>query len=150
VGGRVNVLSGQWERARACNDRDKLQEIRKVNGRKNVENGFFTPGHPNCILTFDSQSHAGSIGGRVAYERGVGVFDKRKKEERKRLSIGEYSPEHKEKQSKVLKQNGKLSMGYKYVDPDHPELGAKPAPVLVRMQKSRGYPHGPENRVRIK
>jgi hypothetical protein len=46
-------------------------------------------------------------------------------------------------------KNSLLTMSYRYQDPDHPELGAKPAPVLVRMQKSRGYPHGPENRVRV-
>jgi hypothetical protein len=47
-------------------------------------------------------------------------------------------------------KNSLLAMSQRYEDPDHPELGQKAAPVLVRMQKSRGYPHGPENRVRIK
>jgi len=41
-------------------------------------------------------------------------------------------------------------MGYRYVDPDHPELGERAAPVLSRMQKRRGLPNGPENRVRVK
>jgi hypothetical protein len=36
-----------------------------------------------------------------------------------------------------------------YYDPDHPELGHKSAPTLASMQKNRGYPHGPENRVRV-
>jgi hypothetical protein len=45
-------------------------------------------------------------------------------------------------------QSGRKSMAQQYMDPDHPELGEKAAPVLVRMQKKRGYPHGPENRVR--
>ena len=38
----------------------------------------------------------------------------------------------------------------RWEDPDHPELGQKSAGVLVTMQKKRGYPHGKENRRRIK
>jgi hypothetical protein len=37
----------------------------------------------------------------------------------------------------------------KYSDPDHPELGAHNAGVLVRKQKKLGYPHGRENRVKV-
>jgi hypothetical protein len=37
----------------------------------------------------------------------------------------------------------------KWMDPDHPELGIKTPGPLVTMQKARGYPHGPENRVRV-
>ena len=44
---------------------------------------------------------------------------------------------------------GKKSMALRYIDPDHPELGERAAPVLATMQRSRGYPHGRENRVRI-
>jgi hypothetical protein len=36
-----------------------------------------------------------------------------------------------------------------YEDPDHPELGQTTAGPLVRKQKSRGYPHGKENRVKV-
>jgi hypothetical protein len=186
----------------------------QVAGQQNVELGFFTPGHPNCILTFDSQSAAGTLGGTTSYTLGVGIFDKDKKEERRRLGIGEFSKETSAIRSKnakevaeyllenglgifspegrdnsrkrgkeyaeqktglfaeenlgkgaqvckekgtgvwgipveVKQQNGKLTMAYKYIDPDHPELGAHAAPVLVRMQKRRGYPCSPGNRVRI-
>ena len=38
---------------------------------------------------------------------------------------------------------------YKWEDPDHPELGQTGAGPLSRMQRSRGYPHGPENRRRV-
>ncbi len=34
-------------------------------------------------------------------------------------------------------------------DPNHPELGQTTAGPLVRKQKARGYPHGPENRVKV-
>ena len=215
VGGKITAESGKLEEARSKIDPEKLQEARIKTGLKNVENGFFTPGHPNCILTFDSQSAAGTIGGTVTYKTGVGLFDKEKKEERKKLGIGEYSPENLNRQgelarevsqwmmenglgifseeerekarqrgkeyaekkiglfaeenlgkgAKVCKekgiglwgipletrqQNGNLAMAYRYEDPDHPELGQRAAPVLVRMQKKRGYPHGPENRIRTK
>jgi len=215
VGGRITTESGKLAETRSKIDPEKLQDARIRNGLQNVEKGFFTPGHPNCILTFDSQSAAGTLGGTVTYETGVGIFDKEKKEERKRLGIGEYSPENRNRQrdlarevsqwmmenelgvfseeerektrqrgkeyaekkiglfaeenlgkgAKVCKekgiglwgmstetrqQNGNLTMAYRYEDPDHPELGQHAAPVLVRMQKKRGYPHGPENRIRIK
>ena len=195
--------------------RSKLSSLSgKINGQKNVEKGFFTVGHPNCILTFDSQSAAGTIGGTVTHQSKVGLFDEAKREERRKLKVGEFSEETREKRSqnarevaeylkknelgvfspgerersrergkehaenkvglfaeenlgkgakvckekgtgvwgipiKVKQQNGKLTMNYRYQDPDHPELGLHPAPILVRMQKRRGYPHGPENRVRV-
>jgi hypothetical protein len=34
----------------------------------------------------------------------------------------------------------------KWEDPDHPEIGEHNPGNLVRIQKRRGYPHGPENR----
>lgn len=36
-----------------------------------------------------------------------------------------------------------------YMDPDHPELGVRRACNLSYMQKSRGYPNSPENRVKV-
>lgn len=36
-----------------------------------------------------------------------------------------------------------------WIDPDHPELGVRSIPTLVRMQNYRGYPSGPENRRRV-
>lgn len=47
------------------------------------------------------------------------------------------------------KVGGKTTGAQKWMDPDHPELGEKPACVLVSMQKRRGYPHGKENRIQI-
>jgi hypothetical protein len=214
VGGRVTAESGKLEEARSKIDPEKQREASVKIGLQNVEKGFFTPGHPNCILTFDSQSAAGAIGGTVTYTKSVGIFDSEKKEERRRLGIGEFSQETRETRIKnalnvteylmenklgvfseeerektrvrgkesvknktglfaeenlgkgaqvckkkgtglwgipveVRQQNGKLAMSYKYIDPDHPELGSHAAPVLVKMQKRRGYPCLPENRVRV-
>jgi hypothetical protein len=36
-----------------------------------------------------------------------------------------------------------------YQDPDHPELGITTAGAIVRKQKARGLPSGPENRVKV-
>jgi hypothetical protein len=196
-------------------DPEKRRVASVKTGLKNVEKGFFTLGHPNCILTFESQSAAGTLGGTSSYLKGVGLFDEAKKEERRKLGIGEFSEETREIRSQNAKaiagylmenklgvfspkeiertrergreyadkkvglfaeenlgkgarvckekkigifalsdeqrsQNGSKAMAMKYADPEHPELGTHPAPVLVRMQKKRGYPHGPENRVRVK
>jgi hypothetical protein len=37
----------------------------------------------------------------------------------------------------------------RWEDPNHPELGQRNPGSLVRMQKSRGFPHGPQNRRRV-
>jgi hypothetical protein len=44
---------------------------------------------------------------------------------------------------------GSVTGSQKWEDPDHPELGQKPACVLVQMQKRRGLPHGKNNRIRV-
>jgi hypothetical protein len=44
---------------------------------------------------------------------------------------------------------GRLVSAQKWVDPLHPDLGVQNAGNLVRMQKRRGLPHGPQNRVRL-
>jgi hypothetical protein len=214
VGGRVTAESGKLEEARSKIDPEKQREASVKIGLQNVEKGFFTPGHPNCILTFDSQSAAGTIGGAVTYTKGVGIFDSEKREERRRLGIGEFSQETREarvknalsvveylmenklgvfseeeiektrvrgkesvknktglfaeenlgKGAEVCRergigifaltpeqrsQNGSKAWAMRYTDPDHPELGVRPAPILARMQKRRGYPYGPENRVQV-
>jgi hypothetical protein len=50
----------------------------------------------------------------------------------------------------VGKKGGETSSAQRWVDPQHPELGEHPPGPLALMQKSRGYPHGKENRVRVK
>jgi len=46
-------------------------------------------------------------------------------------------------------KRGNYMMSLRYYDPDHPELGIRAPGPLVRMQKARGYPYGPENRVKL-
>jgi hypothetical protein len=75
---------------------------------------------------------------RQKLSRQIGV---RQRDEKKGIHL--QTPEEKH-------EMGKNSMSMLYTDPDHPELGEKAAPVLANMQKSRGYPYGPQNRVRVK
>lgn len=55
-------------------------------------------------------------------------------------------PDLKQKRSSSAGKANKKSL---WIDPDHPELGAKPAYILAAQQKLRGLPHGPENRVKM-
>jgi hypothetical protein len=52
--------------------------------------------------------------------------------------------------SKGGKSGGKKTGAQGWMDPDHPELGVKPACVLVGMQTRRGFPNKKENRVRVR
>jgi len=54
-----------------------------------------------------------------------------------------------EKMAADGKRNAAITTKQKWIDPDHPELGVQNAGNLVQMQKSRNYPHGKENRVRV-
>jgi hypothetical protein len=45
---------------------------------------------------------------------------------------------------------GKKAAAQRWEDPDHPELGLCSAGILTARQKRMGYPHGPENRRKIK
>jgi hypothetical protein len=49
-----------------------------------------------------------------------------------------------------MSDRSKRTMSQRYVDPDHPELGAHSAATLALLQKNRGYPSLKENRVRVK
>jgi hypothetical protein len=44
---------------------------------------------------------------------------------------------------------GTKAAALKFYDPDHPELGCHNAGNLVQMQRRRGYPCGPANRVKV-
>ena len=56
------------------------------------------------------------------------------------------TPEHQRKAGKI---GGQSTQRQKWIDPDHPELGVSTAAGIVKKQRARGYPSGPENRVRL-
>jgi hypothetical protein len=62
---------------------------------------------------------------------------------------GRKSRTTKENYSKAGKIGSATTNSQVWYDPDYPELGYHSAPTLSQMQKRRGYPSGPENRVRI-
>jgi len=74
---------------------------------------------------------------RVALSREVGISQR---DQKKGIHLQTLEEKH---------EMGKKSMALRYIDPDHPELGEKAAPILVNMQRARGYPSGPNNRVRV-
>jgi group I intron endonuclease len=112
-------------------------EKMKDNGRKTLS--LLIERNPN------HQSEAGKIGGKVGCKEkkrkgGVKCRDEK---------LGMFSLSFEER-SEISKNNGKKVGSQRWMDPDHPELGLQPAGTLVGMQKRRGFPHGKENRVRIK
>lgn len=98
-----------------------------------------------------SVKHANGIKAR---DQGLGMFALTK-EERKEISreVGILQRDQKKgihlQTLEEKHEMGKKSMALRYVDPDHPELGEHAAPILVNMQRARGYPSGPENRIRV-
>jgi hypothetical protein len=64
------------------------------------------------------------------YEKGLGLVDENGK--------NIYGVQNVKKLNEIL-----------FCDPDHPELGERSAGTLAKMQKSRGYPNNPENRVKV-
>jgi hypothetical protein len=68
----------------------------------------------------------------------------------KKLGIFGMDPEYRSEVSrKVGVKVAKTLNKIKYCDPDHPELGHHSAGTLTMMQKRRGLPCGPENRVKL-
>jgi hypothetical protein len=74
---------------------------------------------------------------RIAVSREVGILQR---DQKKGIHLQTLEEKH---------EMGKKSMALRYIDPDHPELGERAAPILVNMQRARGYPSGPNNRVRV-
>jgi hypothetical protein len=100
--------------------------LKGIDTQRQMGVGFFSGG-----WDFEILSKAGRKGCRVSHK----VCEENQ--------IGFYS---KENQSKAGKIGGVVTSSQKWVDPDHPELGSHNAGNLVRMQKRRNLPCGPENR----
>lgn len=121
-GGVTNVESGHLKRISPLG----ASKGGTINGKRMFEEsrGMFKPG----TVTREMRVKAGKRAAEVTKETNTGVYG---------IPV------------EVKRENGVMTMAYRYEDPDHPELGQKAAPILVRMQKSRGYPHQPSNRVRV-
>jgi hypothetical protein len=128
-------------------------------------------------MSLESCSKGGISAAKLAKEQGFGFYGPKTEKQlessrREGSKLSQYSVKNgskigkenvvlgrgiwglsKEKQianaSKAGKVGGKLTGAQRWEDPDHPELGQKPACVLVSMQKRRGYPYGPENRLQV-
>jgi hypothetical protein len=130
---------------------------------KERKTGIFKPG---------SQSVAGKIGGprgaATCKEHGLGIFALTR-EERSANSTLQWQREGfremmKETSARLGRQCFEESKGIfapenlgkgaattnsaKWMDPDHPELGAHHFNKLARLQRELGYPHGKSNRVK--
>ncbi len=108
----------------------------------------------------------GKKGGRSTFEKKTGIFGRTPKKHsedskkagrkggktqgtRNAINKTGFCGRSKEKMREDGRKNAAKTTRQKWIDPNHPELGVQNAGNLVQMQKSRGYPHGKENRVRI-
>jgi len=85
----------------------------------------------------------GQVGGKRAYELGVGLAAMTKKQRQEASRKGAKNRSHEDSV-----KGGKASAATLWVDPEHPELGAHNAGNLVQKQRALGLPHGKENRVK--
>jgi hypothetical protein len=157
-----------WEKA-------KLIEDRLI--RPDLNNPLCLNEAMGFHMSLESCSKGGISAAKLAKEQGFGFYGPKTEKQlessrREGSKLSQYSVENgskigkenvvlgrgiwglsKEKQvanaSKAGKVGGKLTGAQRWEDPDHPELGQKPACVLVSMQKRRGYPYGPENRLQV-
>jgi hypothetical protein len=167
---KIQILQifDSWEEA-------KLIEDRLI--RPDLNNTLCLNEAVGFHMSLESCSRGGVSAAKLAKEQGFGFYGPKTEKQlessrREGSKLSQYSVENgsktgkenvvlgrgiwgltKEEQvanaSKAGKVGGKLTGAQKWEDPDHPELGQKPACVLVSMQKRRGHPHGPQNRIRI-
>ena len=132
-------------------------EVRRKLGKRAHSEGFGI-----FSLTKEELSslgrRSGEFNGPAAVARGDGIHSQtpedrayfggmsgRKSVEDKKGVHGLSSEEH----SIFGKVGGSKAGNGKWMDPNHPELGVHNAGNLSKRQKSRGLPHGKENRVRV-
>lgn len=115
---------------------ERYPEKMKENGSKTI--ALLIERNPN------HQSEAGKKGGKAGSREKKKVGGLKCKE--RGLGMFSIPPE---KRSEMSRLNMKKLIQQKWVDPDHPELGAHSAGTLVIMQKRRSFPHGKENRIRV-
>lgn len=147
--GRINVETGHLGRVSATVDKSAAGRASVEVNRKN-QTGWFHPdfqpemvrrarglGLKKCIENDPQhQAKAGRVSGINARDRGIGIFG--------------MDPEYRSQVSREVGLRVSKSLnGTKYEDPDHPELGRHSAGTLARMQKCRGFPSEPSNRVKV-
>jgi hypothetical protein len=147
--GLINANSGHLARISSLVDLTTAGKKGVETNRKN-KTGMFHPdfqpemtrrarglGLKKCIEKDpDHQRKAGRMAGLNARDKKLGIFG--------------MDPESRSEVSRrVGKKVAKNLNGTKYYDPDHPELGEHSAGTLTMMQKRRGLPSGPDNRVKV-
>jgi hypothetical protein len=147
--GKINAESGHLARISGLGDRSAIGKRGAETNRIN-KTGMFDPkfqpemvkrarglGLKRCIeLDPDHQRKAAKAAGIKVRDNKLGIFG--------------MAPEHRSEVSReVGRKVAKNLNGTMYFDPDHPELGMKSAGTLAVMQKSRGFPSGPANRVKV-
>ena len=133
-------------------------------GHKSLEEGtgLFAPGS----VTKESCAEGGRVGGKKRAEQmhaerdeqGRSLWTLKMHEEkdehgRSLLGLRSAAKAHAKKDDRGKSVTGvkaaSTTNSQKWVDPDHPELGAHSSGVLAVMQKNRGYPHAKANRVKL-
>jgi len=132
----------------------------KLGGQKSLENklGFLS-------ASKEQRREWGKLGNEKALEMGVGIHAPGVREASGRKAVEEklgMFQNHRQsitRAHEVMRQKGvgvydggkmsSIANRTLFEDPDHPELGAHNAGNLVRIQESKGLPHGPENRRRV-
>jgi general stress protein YciG len=112
--------------------------LRSIETRKERGTGFWDP---------EIQKRGGSAGIRQKIEKDPDYqsrVGKKGGEKCRDEKIGVCGWSFEEKSSHSREVSSRL-----YLDPDHPELGNHRASTLSRMQKKRGFPNKPENRIRV-
>jgi hypothetical protein len=147
--GKINAETGHLARISCLADCSAAGKAGAETNRKN-KTGMFHPdfqpemvrrgrglGLKKCLENDpDHQRKAGKAAGINARDKKLGMFD--------------MNPEFRSEVSrKVGKSVAKKLNGTRYYDPDHPELGEHSAGTLSMMQRRRGFPSGPDNRVKV-
>lgn len=136
------------------------QEKGRVTARKRSV-GFFDANFQQSEQMKKMRQLSGEKSGKIAVESGQLAkarekIDPEKRREACRQTALKLHAEGKglgsipfEERSQRAKDVVKKTNASKWVDPDHPELGAHNPGNLVKLQRKMGYPSGKENKVRL-
>lgn len=149
VQGKVNVESGHLAKVSSKVDRHSAGRASVEVNRRN-KTGMFRPGFQKEMCDRarglglkksiennpNHQREAGKAAGINARDKKLGMFG--------------MDPAYRSQVSREVGKKVAVSLNNtKYYDPDHPEIGEHSAGTLAMMQRRRGFPCGPENRVKV-